>query len=297
MLLRFFLWLNSKFPAIPHPFHQHGKGPMPYAEFEFEQARKIWTLYQIACQKQGVDFSEWLRGKTIVDFCCGGGGKSAYFAVMGASKIIGIDLNPHFIGQAKEIAKEKGIADRMEFIQGDVCQSGLPTASADGVILNDAIDHVGDPKAVLAEAMRILKPSGLLFINFESYLFPWGHHMLDVIGIPWIHLFTTESFRIKLYRALVDKLPDAKERLELRLGHDEKGRERITYLNKLTIRKFQNILQEFTGNRQHRSLRTLAFHKQPLTRKPLRWLGKIPLPLVSELFSSTHLWVLEKTPS
>ncbi len=335
MLLRFFLWLNSKFPEIPHPFNTPNagealySGPLRYAEFEFEHAPKTAVLYDQAfrysnqhdSKKIGSSFYEWIRGKTIADFCCGGGGKSLYFLTLGASKVIGLDTNPIFIEQAKKLAIAKGFAqkhgkantDTAEFLLENVCATSFPDASVDAVIFNDAIDHISDPEKALREAMRVLKPEGLILVNFESYYFPWGHHLLDAIRIPWIHLFTTENFRIKLYKEIVKKFPDGDERLKFRIGHDEKGRERITYLNHLTIRKFEKILNNFTagqaGARPHRSLRTqahgaetavneqarlavIAFNKVPLRRKWIQRLGSIPF--FKEFFLSTHCWVLEK---
>lgn len=303
MLLRFFLWLNSKFPEVPHPFHQADENsPLPYAHFEYEQAEKMQALYDQALQKRGLYFSQWMRGKVIADFCCGGGGKSVSFAKLGAAKVVGLDINQIFIEQAKKIARAKNVEDRTEFLLENVCATTLPSNQFDGVIFSDAIDHIDKPKKAIEEALRILKPGGFIFVNFESYYFPWGHHLLDAVRIPWIHLFTTESFRIKLYKALIANLPDEKERLQFRLGYDERGRERITYLNHLTIRKFQKILENFMVGRQHRNIRhparkipaikILASHKVPLRRKPFQILGKIPF--LKEFFSSTHVWVLEK---
>lgn len=278
MLLSFFRWLNSKFPAIPHPFNQNKSGQkLNYADFEFGHASRTVDLYE-----KVFEFRKWIPGKVLADFACGGGGKSLYLASLGA-EICGIDMNENFIGQAQKMAEEKGLSSRAKFMVGDCCKTGLPAESFDGVILNDAIDHIKNPASAIEEAMRILKPGGMIFVNFESYLFPRGHHLHDAIHIPWIHLFTTESFRMKLYKELVKDLPDGEERLRFRVG----------YLNHLTIRGFKNILKNLGSDRKHQSLRQKAFHKIPLQRKPFQMLAK--LPLLDELFSSTHLWVLEKT--
>lgn len=278
MLLSFFRWLNARFPKTTHPFNEGKPGEkLSYANFEFEHAAKTVDLYE-----KVFEFRKWLPEKVLADFACGGGGKSLYLASLGAG-ICGIDMNENFIGQARKMAEEKGLSLRAKFIVGDCCKTGLPDESFDGVILNDAIDHIKNPKAAIEEAMRILKPSGLIFVNFESYLFPRGHHLHDAIRIPWIHLFTTESFRMKLYKELVKDLPDGEERLKFRVG----------YLNHLTIRGFKNILKDFELDRKHQSLRQKAFHKLPLRRKPFQILSKVPF--LDELFSSTHLWVLEKT--
>lgn len=296
MFLRFFIWVNSKFPRILHPFNQLRKnpltnGPLPYAEFEYEHAHKVVELYQKAFHQKDLDFQEWIKDKVIADFCCGGGGKSLYFLNLGAKKITGLDMNTLFIEQAKLLAEKKNFSKQSEFFVKNVCHTGLNAASFDAVIFNDAIDHIDQPQKAIEEALRLLKPGGLVFINFESYYFPWGHHLLDAINIPWIHLFTPETFRIKLYKKLVSAFPDGKERLKFRLGYDEKGRERITYLNHLTIRRFQKILQKI--QKKGENFRIFSFYKVPFRRKILKILGKIPF--LNEFFLSTHLWVLKKT--
>ena len=47
----------------------------------------------------------------------------------------------------------------------DIAACPIATDSADHVILDSVIEHVPDPAAVVAEAHRILKPGGRLFIN------------------------------------------------------------------------------------------------------------------------------------
>jgi hypothetical protein len=41
--------------------------------------------------------------------------------------------------------------------------------------------------------------------------------MWDTIQIPWLHVFTTEKFRVNLYKHSVKNLPDADKRIDLRL--------------------------------------------------------------------------------
>jgi hypothetical protein len=41
--------------------------------------------------------------------------------------------------------------------------------------------------------------------------------MWDTIQIPWLHVFTTENFRIKLYKKSVKNLADADKRINLRI--------------------------------------------------------------------------------
>ena len=265
-----------------------GKQLLNYADFEFEQGGKSFQIFDRFAVEGSSSFAEFIKGKKVVDFACGGGGKSVYLASVGADEVVGIDMNRIFIEQAHEIAGRKGVSDRCRFLCESASQTSLPDAMYDVVILNDAIDHIEPPEAALREAHRILKPGGRIFINFESYFYFWGHHLLDAIRIPWLHLFTTEAFRIALYKEAVKKYPDAQERIDFRISKDGKGMEHITYLNHLTLRRFRKILAELK--------REGLVKEHSFIHLPRRWFLK-PLaliPYLREMFISTILVVLRK---
>ena len=41
--------------------------------------------------------------------------------------------------------------------------------------------------------------------------------MWDTIQIPWLHIFTTEKFRIELDKKSLENLADADKRIDLRI--------------------------------------------------------------------------------
>lgn len=284
--IKSFLWLNKFFPQIPHPFNepaQDGVQMLNYADYELETAEEVF-------KKHGTvfPFFEWIENKIICDFACGGGGKSVYLAEIGAKEVIGVDKNEIFIKQAEKIAGGRGVSSKCRFLCERVTNTSLPTDYFDGIILNDAIDHIDDPKKALLEAKRILKPGGRIFINFESYYYFLGHHLFDAISIPWLHLFTTEKFRIKLYKEAVKKFPDKAERIKLRISKDEKGIEHISYLNHLSLRKFKKLL----GELKHEGLHQENLHIFMPQKLIMRIFSR--LPIIREMFISTILAVLVK---
>jgi SAM-dependent methyltransferase len=54
----------------------------------------------------------------------------------------------------------------------DIAHTPLQDGVADAVILDSVVEHVPDPAAVAAEALRILKPGGTLFCNCP-FVFPY----------------------------------------------------------------------------------------------------------------------------
>lgn len=80
-----------------------------------------------------------------------------------ADFIIGIDRSPEMLrfGRAKLLAA--GITNA-ELRQGDMNALDVPAASADTVVLHQVLHYAHRPAAVIAEAARILKPSGKLVV-------------------------------------------------------------------------------------------------------------------------------------
>jgi len=58
------------------------------------------------------------QGDSLLDLCCGYGRHALLLAEKGF-KVMGVDLSPVMIGEAKELAKTRGIEDRVEFLVGD----------------------------------------------------------------------------------------------------------------------------------------------------------------------------------
>ncbi len=78
----------------------------------------------------------------------------------------GVDLS----GWAKEHAKKNfGI----EVLQGTLHDARFPDRNFDGIVMNDVIEHLEDPKSALKEIWRVLKNDGILYVStpdIESFL-------------------------------------------------------------------------------------------------------------------------------
>ncbi len=271
--------LNKLFPKVVHPFNLQAEGKMTYAQWQFENGEKT-----VACFAPDFSPKDIFAGKTVLDMGCGASGKSLYYLSIGAEKVVGVDMVEHYKAEAEDFARKLGLSDRFTFILGDALHLPLEDNVFDVVVMNDFMEHIYDPEGALKEALRVLKPGGRIFVNFPPYFHPTGAHMSDVIGIPWVHMFFREKTLIAAYKDLVRGLPDEKERLALRFGVDERGRERITYINKMTLRRFRKILKSL-------HLRVVWYREIPL-RKYFILFAKIPG--IKEMFVKMCACVIEK---
>jgi len=150
----------------------------------------------------------------------------------------------------------------------------LPFAdgSFDLVVMNQVIEHVSDQSAVLAEATRVLKPGGVLYIACPNYLRFYEPHY----KIFWLPL-----------------MPKALGRAYLRLR-----RRRPVMLGQIsytTNRRLQKLLKALGPD-----YRTLDLHRELFLKKraensfaarSTRWVSKLTgLPLLGRVVLRSVLW-------
>ena len=77
----------------------------------------------------------------------------------------GLDLSADMIMVAQRNAKEFHVDDRVEYVLGDAKQMLFLDETFDAVFSNGSLHEWSDPKAVLSEIYRVLKPGGVYYIS------------------------------------------------------------------------------------------------------------------------------------
>jgi len=110
--------------------------------------------------------SDLKPGETVVDLGSGGGIDCFLAAKMvgETGKVIGIDMTIKMVELARENA-EKLEAHNVLFKLAPIEAIPMPDAQADVVISNCVLALVPDKPRVLAEAFRVLKPGGRMFLS------------------------------------------------------------------------------------------------------------------------------------
>ena len=271
--------VNKLFKLPVHPFNLHNEGKKTYAQWQYEKGIDTIKFY---LKHNTVD--EMFKDKFVLDIGCGAGGKTVFYASKGVKKITGIEILGKYREEAENLAKEYRLQDKFEFVQGDAANMPFENEIFDTIIMNDAMEHVDKPEMVLRECYRILKKDGKLYLNFPPYNHPYGAHLSDAIGIPWVHVFFSEKTLIKCYKELVKELPDGKERVDFRISKKEDGPEYFSYINKMSIKRANNILQNSN------------FELEYYSEEPLRNIFKYParIPFFKEFLVKMVVCVLRK---
>lgn len=271
--------LNKCFKPVVHPFNLNNDGVKTYAMWQFEKGEDTIKNYL-----EVTDADTMFKGKTVLDIGCGAGGKSLYYVTKGATHVYGVDCVESYKEESQELANTLGLADSFTFIHADAKELPYPDQSFDTVIMNDAMEHVAEPEAVLKEILRVLTKGGKLYVNFPPYNHPFGAHLSDAIYIPWVHMFFPEKTLIKSYKELVEDLPDGQNRINFRISEKD-GKEYFSYINKMTIKRFNKILKKMNI--------TPAHYKEMPLRGFLAPLAK--LPWFKEMFVKMVVCVIEKS--
>ncbi len=88
-----------------------------------------------------------------------GTGNTAFALAPHVARVVGLDLTPEMLDQARRLAAERGVAN-VEWVVGDAQQLPFPDASFDLYTVRAAPHHFPDLDVALREAFRVLKPQG-----------------------------------------------------------------------------------------------------------------------------------------
>lgn len=232
---------------------------------DFSKPTAQWTLASALAPLKAAfpDLAALVRGRDVLDYGCGDGFQAVALAELGARRVLGVDIETARLAHGRRMAREIGVADRVEF---------APRAAGqfDVVLSLNAFEHYPDPLGSLHEIRAALRPGGVFLLAFGPLWYaPYGAHMYFFCRLPWLHLLFSERavFRIRsLYR-------------------DDGGRHYEPGLNRMSVRKFERLVAAAGLRASRRRYATVA---------GLPLVGR--LPLLRELFVNHVAAVLEAVP-
>jgi SAM-dependent methyltransferase len=94
--------------------------------------------------------------------CCTGAGMRFLTRFRKVPRMTGVDATEKMISLGRQRCEAEKLADKIDFVLADVCDSHLPDAYADFVWGEDAWCYVEDKERLIAEAARLVKPGGVI---------------------------------------------------------------------------------------------------------------------------------------
>lgn len=102
-------------------------------------------------------------GQRGVDLCCcNGAGMRFLVRFRDVASMTGVDAADTVVERGRSRTEAEGLASRIQFQLGDVCETSLAAGEADFVWGEDAWCYVEDKPKLIAEAARIVKPGGTI---------------------------------------------------------------------------------------------------------------------------------------
>ena len=126
--------------------------------------RRAKAADEIAARNAYLDLLAIAGGERVLDVGCGSGAVTREIARRIGSRgvAVGLDPSPALLAVARELAKEAGVGDRIEFREGDALRVPLPDGSFDAVVCVTVLSHVPRGEAAIPEFIRVLRPGGRL---------------------------------------------------------------------------------------------------------------------------------------
>jgi len=163
-----------------------------------------------------------IKGRVVLDFGCGPGAEVKDLALLGAKRVIGLDISRKWLQVAREQAEKAGVAAKCEFVTS-------VAKPVDVIVSLDSFEHFAEPEDALRTMYSLLQPGGCVLASFgPTWYHPLGGHLFSVF--PWAHIVLKEEALIR-WRAQF-KADGAR-----RFGEVEGG------LNQMTICRFEEILR------------------------------------------------------
>jgi 2-polyprenyl-3-methyl-5-hydroxy-6-metoxy-1,4-benzoquinol methylase len=158
---------------------------LEYAESNFQSENGFSKL-----DKELIRTNFDLKGKEVLDFGCGMGHMSLWFARELKARVDGVDIDENHITVATEFNKKHNVPN-VKFHLKNIIANPVDK-QYDFIFLNDVIEHIKEEwiEGVLdILVLKNLKKGGIIFFSYPPWEGPHASHLQPATRIPWIQFF------------------------------------------------------------------------------------------------------------
>lgn len=161
---------------------------------DLEPTRRMWADFTLGSVGRGVTAVEMMggkeafKGKRVLDVGCAQGGFVVAAARAGASRVVGIDVNPRVFETAPLLLADYEV--QADLRRADLTDDSLPGALGrfDFILCNDVLEHVVDVEKAIANLDRLMAGGARLFLEIPNgraihYVRSDGHYKLPGITL------------------------------------------------------------------------------------------------------------------
>jgi len=127
-------------------------------------------------------------GESVLEVGCGSGVIMRELAQRtgGANRLIGRDMSPYLLREARALARREGLLDHIDFGEGRAEALPLPDSAVD-VALSSTVFEEGNAELMLSEIVRVTRPGGRVGI------------VVNAIDVPfWVNLPLDPALKAKV---------------------------------------------------------------------------------------------------
>lgn len=126
-----------------------------------------------------IEVAQLAPGEVLLEVGCGSGVLDRWLArrTGGANRIVGMDINPFMLRQARALARQEGLEQLITFEEGNAEALPFPDNSFE-VVMSSTVIQRADADRMLPEMVRVAKPGGRVAVVGH------GHDMPRWVNLP-----------------------------------------------------------------------------------------------------------------
>lgn len=156
-------------PQLAEERTEHGPSFIAYYEQSSTSAKTLDRFQRIKECAMRLLASPAATELDVLDIGCGAGTQSILWSLDG-HRVSGLDVSPSLVALGRKRAVEQGL--EVAFHVGVAQKLPFEDSSFDVVLMPELLEHVADWEKCLAEAVRVLRPCGLLYVSTTNRLCP-----------------------------------------------------------------------------------------------------------------------------